>query len=61
MSNVHSNLVHTSGSAIGSRDDNIVVKLKDSIRWWVIQDETDFPLFSFRDRIGTLGRYIDVV
>ena len=58
---LYSNLAHTNGRAIGSREDDIVVKLKDSIRWWVIQDKTDFSLFSFRDSIGTLGWYVDVV
>ena len=51
----------TSGSAIHGREGDVEVKLKDAIRWRIVEDETDFSLSSFWDLIATLSRYIDVV
>ena len=54
-------MLHTSGSAVHGREGDIEVKLKDTIRWRIAEDETDFSLSSFRDFIATLSRNIGVV
>ena len=57
----NSSMLHTNGRAIHGREGDTEIKLKDTIRWRIAEDETDFSLSPFWDFIATLSRNIGVV
>ena len=54
-------MLHTNGRAIHGGEGDTEIKFKDTIRWRIAEDETDFSLSSFWDLIATLSRNIGVV